>query len=74
MLTCRCRAGRSPLHAAPPVRCAECDLEPVADVDRLCDLCLSGHVSRELGAATLGQTLLLVAVLVGLMLAIGAWL
>lgn len=52
-----------------PVRCAECDLEPVAAAGRLCDLCLSGHVGGELG-----QALLLMAVLVGLMLAIGVWL
>lgn len=56
----------------PRYHCAECHLQVVPAPDRLCDDCLGGGLERAIRAATLGQALLVAAVLAGLMLAVGA--
>lgn len=58
----------------PRYHCAECHLQVVTAPNRLCDGCLGGGLERAIRTATLGQALLVAAVLAALLLAIGAWL
>lgn len=62
-----CPACASVVH-----RCAECRLALVPAAGRLCDDCLGYGLGRAVRAATLGQALVVMAVLVGFMLALGA--
>lgn len=62
------------LPPPPPFRCEECRFHVVPAPGRLCEHCLGTGLGRAVRTATLGQALLVAAVLAALLLAIGAWL
>lgn len=67
------RGALQPRHLCRHL-CRECRLNPVPARGRLCDDCLGPALGRAIRTATLGQALLVAAVLAALLLAVGAWL